>query len=116
MLALRDEKERVAQYEFDEEWLELFKARLVRSNINNEQRRRIVEEKRKKDEAKDDTRDLDRESDRRRDYDRHRSLRLSGDYVASNDWKRPYPSHLFKALDMINGLSQEYPNALNQKR
>ena len=108
MTALRDEKERVIQFEFDEETMELFKSRMLIGNINTEQRRRIIEEKRRKDETKDDNGDLDRESDRRREHDRNRSVRLTHDYTASTDWKKPYQSHLFKAFDLIDGLSAEY--------
>lgn len=91
-------------------------ARRKRDFINSEQRRKLIDEKRRKDELKDDTKELERvakevrrikEEKDKAGNERTELAIAEEDQVSSYDWKRPYPRHFYKAFDLIAALSQE---------
>jgi hypothetical protein len=123
--ALNEEKEKFLQREFDERVLMWDEAMRKRDFINSEQRRKIIDLKRRKDELKDDTKDLNHVAQEVR---RIKEAREKGDagverteidvsteeQVSSYDWKRPYPRQLYKAFDLITALAKEYAPLTNQ--
>ncbi|ELR11300.1 RhoGEF domain containing protein [Acanthamoeba castellanii str. Neff] len=116
--ALNEEKEKFLQREFDERVLMWDEAMRKRDFINSEQRRKIIDLKRRKDELKDDTKDLNHVAQEVR---RIKEAREKGDggverteidvsteeQVSSYDWKRPYPRQLYKAFDLITALAKD---------
>jgi hypothetical protein len=120
-VALNEEKEKFLQREFDQRVLQWDEARRKRDFILSEQRRKIIDDKRKKDEYKDDSKDLERvakEVRRIKDgasegqVERTQIDVSTEDQVSAYDWKRPYPHHLYKAFDLITALAKEYERHL----